>query len=244
MEECEALCNRIAIMVNGTFKCLGSVQHLKSRYVLKSYWRLNWIILTSYIWYHVDLVMVTPWSSRYQLRPTTHLPQLPSHLWPRLLRTPFLGSFSKSSITTCCSISCHPASILLLHTSSAKLRESGTLCILRIILSVKPPLIRSVLFWAFCFFFLESNNFYCFYFFQVFINFAKLQTDLLDDEMRAAEALAVNGATSKPHSNDQAHMDELHSNGLFPGIEEGKIFSSSLCATFRQSVFYATLHRP
>lgn len=32
MEECEALCNRIGIMVNGRFKCLGSVQHLKSRF--------------------------------------------------------------------------------------------------------------------------------------------------------------------------------------------------------------------
>ena len=33
MEECEALCTRMAIMVNGRFKCLGSIQHLKSRYV-------------------------------------------------------------------------------------------------------------------------------------------------------------------------------------------------------------------
>ena len=33
MEECEALCTRLAIMVNGQFKCLGSIQHLKSRYV-------------------------------------------------------------------------------------------------------------------------------------------------------------------------------------------------------------------
>ena len=32
MEECEALCTRLAIMVNGQFKCLGSIQHLKSRY--------------------------------------------------------------------------------------------------------------------------------------------------------------------------------------------------------------------
>merc|ERR1712100_234842 len=32
MEECEALCTRIAIMVNGQFKCLGSLQHLKSRF--------------------------------------------------------------------------------------------------------------------------------------------------------------------------------------------------------------------
>ncbi|TRY85186.1 hypothetical protein DNTS_030944 [Danionella cerebrum] len=32
MEECEALCSRMAIMVNGRFKCLGSIQHLKSRF--------------------------------------------------------------------------------------------------------------------------------------------------------------------------------------------------------------------
>eukprot|EP01097_Dermamoeba_algensis_P004568 TRINITY_DN2963_c0_g3_i1.p1 TRINITY_DN2963_c0_g3~~TRINITY_DN2963_c0_g3_i1.p1 ORF type:complete len:380 (-),score=107.24 TRINITY_DN2963_c0_g3_i1:172-1311(-) len=32
MEECEVLCNRLAIMVNGQFQCLGSPQHLKSRF--------------------------------------------------------------------------------------------------------------------------------------------------------------------------------------------------------------------
>lgn len=32
MDECEALCTRLAIMVNGEFRCLGSVQHLKSKY--------------------------------------------------------------------------------------------------------------------------------------------------------------------------------------------------------------------
>lgn len=32
MEECEALCTRIAIMVNGEFKCLGSTQHLKNKF--------------------------------------------------------------------------------------------------------------------------------------------------------------------------------------------------------------------
>ena len=32
MEECEALCTRLVIMVNGQFKCLGSIQHLKSRF--------------------------------------------------------------------------------------------------------------------------------------------------------------------------------------------------------------------
>lgn len=34
MEECEALCTRLAIMVNGTFQCLGTIQHLKYKYVL------------------------------------------------------------------------------------------------------------------------------------------------------------------------------------------------------------------
>ncbi|XP_069685343.1 phospholipid-transporting ATPase ABCA3-like isoform X4 [Periplaneta americana] len=32
MEECEALCTRLAIMVNGQFKCIGSTQHLKNKF--------------------------------------------------------------------------------------------------------------------------------------------------------------------------------------------------------------------
>ena len=32
MEECEALCNRMTIMVNGRMKCLGTLQHLKNKY--------------------------------------------------------------------------------------------------------------------------------------------------------------------------------------------------------------------
>jgi ABC-type multidrug transport system ATPase subunit len=32
MEECEALCTRLAIMVNGRFQCLGSIQHLKAKF--------------------------------------------------------------------------------------------------------------------------------------------------------------------------------------------------------------------
>lgn len=32
MEECEALCDRLAIMVNGQFQCLGGTQHLKSKF--------------------------------------------------------------------------------------------------------------------------------------------------------------------------------------------------------------------
>ena len=32
MEECEALCTRMAIMVNGKYKCLGSTQHLKNKF--------------------------------------------------------------------------------------------------------------------------------------------------------------------------------------------------------------------
>lgn len=32
MEECDALCTRLVIMVNGQFVCLGSPQHLKNKY--------------------------------------------------------------------------------------------------------------------------------------------------------------------------------------------------------------------
>ncbi|KAM3928108.1 ATP-binding cassette sub-family A member 13-like [Leptodactylus fuscus] len=32
MEECEALCTRLAIMVNGMLKCIGSPQHIKNRF--------------------------------------------------------------------------------------------------------------------------------------------------------------------------------------------------------------------
>uniref|UniRef100_A0A2K5E9S2 ATP binding cassette subfamily A member 13 n=1 Tax=Aotus nancymaae TaxID=37293 RepID=A0A2K5E9S2_AOTNA len=32
MEECEALCTRLAIMVDGSFKCVGSPQHVKNRF--------------------------------------------------------------------------------------------------------------------------------------------------------------------------------------------------------------------
>lgn len=32
MEECEALCDRLGIMVNGQFQCLGGIQHLKRKF--------------------------------------------------------------------------------------------------------------------------------------------------------------------------------------------------------------------
>ena len=32
MEECEALCDRLAIMVSGQFRCLGGPQHLKNKF--------------------------------------------------------------------------------------------------------------------------------------------------------------------------------------------------------------------
>ena len=32
MQECDALCTRIAVMVNGKFKCLGSAHHLKNKF--------------------------------------------------------------------------------------------------------------------------------------------------------------------------------------------------------------------
>lgn len=37
MEECEALCTRLAIMVNGSFKCLGTIQHLKYKSAILIY---------------------------------------------------------------------------------------------------------------------------------------------------------------------------------------------------------------
>lgn len=32
MDECEAICTRIGIMVNGAFQCLGSAQYLKNKF--------------------------------------------------------------------------------------------------------------------------------------------------------------------------------------------------------------------
>jgi len=32
MDECEALCNRLTIMVDGVMKCIGNIQYLKTRY--------------------------------------------------------------------------------------------------------------------------------------------------------------------------------------------------------------------
>lgn len=32
MDECEALCNRLTIMVDGLLKCIGNIQYLKNRY--------------------------------------------------------------------------------------------------------------------------------------------------------------------------------------------------------------------
>ncbi len=32
MEECEAVCSRIGIIVNGKLECLGNIQHLKSKF--------------------------------------------------------------------------------------------------------------------------------------------------------------------------------------------------------------------
>lgn len=32
MEECEVLCTRMAVMVNGRLRCIGSSQHLKNKF--------------------------------------------------------------------------------------------------------------------------------------------------------------------------------------------------------------------
>lgn len=44
MEECEALCSRLAIMVKGQFRCLGSLQHIKNRFVTSTHLSL-WPLL-------------------------------------------------------------------------------------------------------------------------------------------------------------------------------------------------------
>lgn len=44
MEECEALCSRLTVMVNGQFKCLGTPQHLKNKF---SQGELRVVVLTS-----------------------------------------------------------------------------------------------------------------------------------------------------------------------------------------------------
>jgi ATP-binding cassette, subfamily A (ABC1), member 3 len=32
MDECEAVCDRLTIMVDGVMKCIGNIQYLKNRY--------------------------------------------------------------------------------------------------------------------------------------------------------------------------------------------------------------------
>jgi ATP-binding cassette, subfamily A (ABC1), member 5 len=32
MEEADALCTRLGIMIKGTMRCIGSIQHLKNKY--------------------------------------------------------------------------------------------------------------------------------------------------------------------------------------------------------------------
>lgn len=41
MAECDVLCSRLAIMVNGQFKCLGTPQHLKHRFGTGYYLKLR-----------------------------------------------------------------------------------------------------------------------------------------------------------------------------------------------------------
>ncbi len=41
MEECEALCHRLVIMVAGSFQCIGSVQYLKDKFGSKYTFKLK-----------------------------------------------------------------------------------------------------------------------------------------------------------------------------------------------------------
>ena len=41
MEECEALCTKLTIMSKGVFKCLGSPEHLKNKFVRGFYFTIK-----------------------------------------------------------------------------------------------------------------------------------------------------------------------------------------------------------
>ena len=47
MEECEALCHRLCIMTAGQIKCLGTPQHLKSKYAVGSGYQLDLMMRTA-----------------------------------------------------------------------------------------------------------------------------------------------------------------------------------------------------
>ena len=53
MEECEAVCDRLTVMVSGVMKCIGTVQHLKKRYA-QGFSLMVKIIDTSYARDNVD----------------------------------------------------------------------------------------------------------------------------------------------------------------------------------------------
>lgn len=57
MEECEALCTRLGIMVNGRFKCLGSIQHLKNRSVGSS---STLLLSVKYLCTYIHLTLLHP----------------------------------------------------------------------------------------------------------------------------------------------------------------------------------------
>lgn len=116
MEECEALCTRLAIMVNGSFKCLGTIQHLKYKLVILLNLRQNYVkFILQYIQnpikvllncsssnnVNTGLVMVTwwPWRSG-QLSPVVPLTwTLPKRSW----RAPSPAASRERNTTTLCS---------------------------------------------------------------------------------------------------------------------------------------------
>ncbi|OQS03707.1 ATP-binding Cassette (ABC) Superfamily [Thraustotheca clavata] len=98
MEECEALCHRVGIMVSGRLRCLGSIQHLKTRFG-------DGLLL------HSKLKPVT-FNDVQQLQTATHFP---SHL------------LSKEMISTLCQTMGHANrihSIQLSHPTGYVLAEA------------------------------------------------------------------------------------------------------------------------
>lgn len=132
MEECEALCNRLAIMVNGSFKCLGSVQHLKDRFG-EGY-----------------MIVI-----RCQTKSLTAIMEYMSDTFPEALLTEHHHNVLQYQINSGCEFS-----LANVFSCLESIRESHNI---------------------------EDYSVSQTTLDQVFINFAKLQTDLLKDEIELGE---------------------------------------------------------
>ena len=80
MEECEALCSRVGIMVGGRLRCLGTPQHLKSRfgngYILSPLPPLYCSVSVPRSLTLAELLALAPFSLRYEVEVKLEDPHL------------------------------------------------------------------------------------------------------------------------------------------------------------------------